>query len=33
MDGGYIVPLKDKVPTAERIVLGDTVAVRLAVDV
>jgi hypothetical protein len=32
-DGGYVVPLKDKVRTAERITLGDTVTVRLAVDV
>jgi hypothetical protein len=32
-DGGYVVPLKDKVRTAERIGLGDVVTVRLAVDV
>ena len=32
-DGGYVVPLKDKVRTAENISLGDTVTVRLAVDV
>jgi hypothetical protein len=32
-DGGYVVPLKDKVRAAERIAVGDTVTVRLAVDV
>ena len=32
-DGGYVVPLKDKVRTAEQIAVGDTVTVRLAVDV
>jgi hypothetical protein len=32
-DGGYVVPLKDKVRNAEHIALGDTVTVRLAVDV
>ena len=32
-DGGYVVPLKDKVRTAENIALGDTVTVRLAVAV
>jgi hypothetical protein len=32
-DGGYVVPLKDKVRTAERITVGDIVTVRLAVDV
>ena len=32
-DGGYVVPLKDKVRTAERITVGDVVTVRLAVDV
>ncbi len=32
-EGGYIVPLKHVVRTAERIGVGDTVAVRLAVDV
>jgi hypothetical protein len=32
-DGGYVVPLKDKVRAAERITVGDTVTVRLAVDV
>ena len=32
-DGGYVVPLKDKVRTAERIALGDTVTIRLVVDV
>ena len=31
-DGGYVVPLKDKVRNAERIAVGDTVTVRLAVD-
>jgi len=32
-NGGYVVPLKDRVRTAEQIELGDTVTVRLAVDV
>jgi hypothetical protein len=32
-DGGYVVPLKDAVRTAEGISVGDTVTVRLAVDV
>lgn len=32
-DGGYVVPLKDKVRRAEEIGLGDVVAVRLVVDV
>lgn len=32
-DGGYIVPLKDLVRNAERIDVGDTVTVRLAVHV
>ena len=32
-DGGYVVPLKDRVRNAERIDVGDTVAVRLGVDV
>jgi len=32
-DGGYVVPLKDVVRKAERIDVGDTVSVRLAVDV
>jgi hypothetical protein len=32
-DGGYVVPLKDKVRTAERIAIGDIVTVHLAVDV
>ena len=32
-DGGYVVPLKDKVWSAERITVGDVVTVRLAVDV
>jgi uncharacterized membrane protein len=31
-DGGYLVPLKDRVRDAEQIDLGDTVTVRLAVD-
>lgn len=32
-DGGYVVPLKDAVRTAEEIDVGDTVTVRLVVDV
>ena len=32
-DGGYVVPLKGLVRNAERITVGDTVTVRLAVDV
>ena len=32
-NGGYVVPLKDKVRDAERIAVGDVVTVRLAVDV
>lgn len=32
-NGGYVVPLKDRVRNAETIVVGDTVTVRLAVDV
>jgi hypothetical protein len=32
-DGGYVVPLKDRVRRAERIEVGDEVRVRLAVDV
>ncbi len=32
-DGGYVVPLKDLVRKAEQIDVGDTVTVRLAVDV
>jgi hypothetical protein len=32
-NGGYVVPLKDLVRNAERIAVGDTVTVRLAVDV
>ena len=32
-NGGYIVPLKDKVRNAEEIDVGDMVTVRLAVDV
>jgi len=32
-DGGYVVPLKDAVRNAERIGVGDTVTLRLVVDV
>ena len=32
-NGGYVVPLKDLVRNAEQIDVGDTVTVRLAVDV
>jgi hypothetical protein len=32
-DGGYVVPLKEKVRKAERIALGDTVSMRRALDV
>ncbi len=32
-DGGYVVPLKDKVRTAESVEVGDSVTVRLTVDV
>ena len=32
-DGGYVVPLKDLVRKAEGIDVGDTVSVRLVVDV
>ena len=32
-DGGYIVPVKDKVRRAERIGVGDTITVKLHVDV
>jgi hypothetical protein len=32
-DGGYVVPLKDRVRTAEAIDVGDTVTLRLVVDV
>jgi Domain of unknown function (DUF1905) len=32
-EGGYVVPLKDLVRKSERIDVGDTVRVRLAVDV
>jgi hypothetical protein len=32
-NGGYIVPLKDKIRRAEEIELGDLVTVRLTVDV
>ncbi len=31
-DGAYVVPLKDAIRRAERISLGDTVAVRLDLD-
>lgn len=31
--GGYVVPVKDKVRNAEGIDVGDTVTVRLSVDV
>ena len=32
-DGGYVVPLKDKVRNAEALDVGDTVTVLLTVDV
>jgi hypothetical protein len=32
-DGGYVVPLKDAVRRAEDVDVGDTVTVRLSVDV
>lgn len=32
-DGGYIVPLKDKVRRAEKLEVGDAVTIRLTVDV
>jgi hypothetical protein len=32
-NGGYVVPLKDKVRRAEEIELGDVVTIRLTVDV
>ncbi len=32
-DGGYVVPLKDKVRKAEGIAVADTVTLRLSVDV
>lgn len=32
-DGGYVVPVKDMVRRAERIGVGDTVTVNLAIDV
>lgn len=32
-DGGYIVPVKDKVRRAEKLEVGDTVAIGLTVDV
>ena len=32
-DGSYVVPLKDRVRRAERIALGDEVAVRLRIEI
>jgi hypothetical protein len=32
-DGGYIVPVKDKVRRAEKLEVGDTVSIGLTVDV
>jgi hypothetical protein len=32
-NGGYVVPLKDRVRQVEQIAVGDSVTVRLAVDV
>ena len=32
-DGGYVVPLKDKVRNAEQIDVADTVTLRLIVDI
>ncbi|HEY3436873.1 MAG TPA: DUF1905 domain-containing protein [Actinotalea sp.] len=32
-DGGYVLPVKDRVRTAEDVALGDTVTVRLTVEV
>ena len=32
-DGGYVVPVKDKVRAAEGIDVGDTIEVRLTIDV
>jgi len=32
-DGGYVVPLKDKVRKAEGIEIGDVVTVRLVVEI
>ena len=32
-DGGYLVPLKDKVRSAEGLELGDVVGIRLSLDV
>ena len=32
-DGGYVVPLKDKVRKAEEIDVGETITVQLTVDV
>ena len=32
-DGGYLVPLKDKVRAAEGIALGDTVTILLTLDI
>jgi hypothetical protein len=31
-DGGYVVPVKDLVRKAERLDVGDTVTVRLTID-
>ncbi len=31
-DGAYVVPLKDRVRKAERVGVGDTVTIRVAVD-
>lgn len=31
-DGGYIVPIKDKIRKAEKLELGDTVSIHLFVD-
>ena len=31
-DGGYVVPIKDKIRLAEGLVLGDAVPVELAID-
>jgi hypothetical protein len=31
-DGGYVVPLKDRARRAEQVELGDTVTLRLVVD-
>jgi hypothetical protein len=32
-DGGYVVPLKDLVRNAQKIEVGDTVTVRLTVEI